>query len=92
MAIDRMENSKSVSNLLNQAANRFPNIYLLDLNDLACPEDICSAITADNVIVFRDSQHLTDSFVRSQVPFIRQRLESLNSDWNFTELNINQDN
>ena len=40
-----------------------PNVEVLDLNSRVCPSGICSAMTNDGVMVFRDSRHLTDSFV-----------------------------
>ncbi len=58
---------------LNTAVSRFANIYLLNLNDLVCPKGICSAITKEGIVVFRDAQHLTDSFVVAQVPVVRER-------------------
>ncbi len=51
---------------------------MLDLNDLVCPDGNCRAVSKDGVVVFRDSQHLTDSFVQHQTPLIRERLMKLN--------------
>lgn len=62
---------------LNLAAERFPNARLLDLNDLVCPDRQCSALNPDGMVVFRDNKHLTDSFVRAQIPSVLARLESL---------------
>jgi hypothetical protein len=56
---------------------RFPNAKLLDLNDLVCPGGYCSAKDPDGLVVFRDRQHLTDSFVRAQAPKVIDRLKSL---------------
>lgn len=80
VAKDRLKSVESVAKLLNIAANRFSNVNMLNLNDLVCPRGDCRAITMEGVIVFRDSQHLTDSFVRSQIPFVRERLERFNND------------
>lgn len=66
-----------VANFLKQAAEPFANVNVLDLNDLVCSETYCYAFNADKVIIFRDSQHLTDSFVRSQVKTIRLMLEKM---------------
>ena len=52
-----------VSSLLKRAAADMPNVEVLDLNSRVCPSGICSAMTNDGVMVFRDSRHLTDSFV-----------------------------
>ena len=66
-----------VARHLKLATERFPNAMLLDLNDLVCPDRYCSALNEDGIVVFRDNKHLTDSFVRAQIPHMRARLESL---------------
>ncbi len=66
-----------VAEYLGRAVARHPSARLLNLNDLVCPDGVCSARTEDGVTVFRDSQHLTDSFVRSRTPQISQRLRAL---------------
>lgn len=77
LAKDRIKHIAPVVGFLEQAVNRFPNTYLLNLNDLVCPGGSCNAINEQGIIVFRDTQHLTDTFVRSQIPFIRERIKSL---------------
>jgi peptidoglycan/LPS O-acetylase OafA/YrhL len=72
---DRLDQIKGVSNNLEQAAGRFSNVHILDLNDLICPGGDCSAVSEDGLVVFRDSQHLTDSFVLSRVRPIREKLD-----------------
>ncbi|MES9901620.1 MAG: acyltransferase family protein [Sedimenticola sp.] len=74
LAKDRLQQVEGITNFLGQAADRFANVHLLDLNGLVCPDRSCSAITDKGVVVFRDSQHLTDSFVRAQIPSIRKQL------------------
>lgn len=76
----RMQEVELVSNYLGQAADVFPNVHLLDLNDLVCDASACNALSKDGQVVFRDSQHLTDSFVRAQVPLIRERLQQFDND------------
>jgi peptidoglycan/LPS O-acetylase OafA/YrhL len=56
-----------VARYLNEAVGRVKNATLLDLNKLVCPNGVCSAIDDHGVVVFRDSQHLTDTFVRSKM-------------------------
>ena len=70
----------SVATYLGQTVSHFSNIYILDLNDLVCPGGDCNAISEDGVVVFRDSQHLTDTFVRKQAPIIRKRLRRIYKD------------
>lgn len=43
------------------------NAQLVDLSTLVCPRRQCSAVWPDGQVVFRDSQHLRDSFVRDRV-------------------------
>jgi len=57
------------------AANKFKNVTILNLNDLVCPNLICREQLSDGTFVYRDNKHLTDTFVRSLVPPIRNKLE-----------------
>ncbi len=77
LAKDRSRLVNPVTMLLRQAADRFPNVHLLDLNEFVCPRGNCSAISTDGIVVFRDSQHLTDSFVRSRFPIIQSRINKI---------------
>lgn len=70
-------NSVEVSGFLGSAVSGFENVELLDLNDLVCPDQRCAAQTVEGLSVFRDNQHLTDTFVIQRVPEIRRRLEAL---------------
>jgi hypothetical protein len=78
LAKDRLQYVEPVMRYLEQAADRFPNVYALNLNDLVCPDANCNAVSKDGQVVFRDSQHLTDSFVRAQIPLVRERLKQFN--------------
>jgi len=71
----RTQHIKPVIDTLKQASNRFSNVHILNLNNLVCPKGSCNAISTKGHIVFRDGQHLTDTFVKSQVPFIRKKIE-----------------
>ena len=59
---------------LRSAAERFPRASVLDMADLVCPDQTCAAVTVEGVVIFRDSQHLTMSFVNSLIPKARERL------------------
>jgi hypothetical protein len=67
--------SANVSRFLGEAVQRFPGTILLDLNDLVCPGGRCSARNAEGIIVFRDGDHLTDTFVRTLIPEAASRLQ-----------------
>ncbi|MCU7924359.1 MAG: acyltransferase [Candidatus Thiodiazotropha sp. (ex Dulcina madagascariensis)] len=74
LAKDRLKQVEPVTHYLEQAADRFSNVHVLSLNDLVCPDTYCNAVNKDGVVVFRDNQHLTDAFVRAQVPAIQARI------------------
>jgi hypothetical protein len=63
-----------VAGYLRQVVALFENATFLDLNDLVCPDGYCAARNAQGQVVYRDRKHLTDSFVRAQVPLVRNRL------------------
>lgn len=39
----------------------------VDLTDFVCPRDVCAPVIGD-VVVYRDSNHLTDTYVRTLTP------------------------
>lgn len=57
------DQDETVYAALKRASLVFPNAEATDLNNLVCPDQVCRA-AFDDSIVFRDEQHLTDSFVR----------------------------
>ncbi|MBA6412941.1 acyltransferase [Parahaliea sp. F7430] len=69
--------ASTVEKYLDTAIANIKGVSLINLNALVCPNNICGAISKDGVIVFRDSQHLTDSFVRSLIPEARIRLKEI---------------
>lgn len=74
-----------VKKQLQIVADRFENVYLLDLNDLVCPAGDCYAITHEGTVVFRDGHHITDTFVRSISPHILKQLTSINANLSLPE-------
>jgi peptidoglycan/LPS O-acetylase OafA/YrhL len=55
---------EDVSRWLQQASRRFSNASVLDMTDAICLHGQCDA-ERNGVIVFRDTQHLTATFVKS---------------------------
>ncbi len=53
----------TVNGWLKEAVATVPNTAMLDFSSWVCPSGRCRALI-DGVVVFRDAQHLTDSFVR----------------------------
>ena len=56
---------QNVSSYLQEAAKKSPETQVVDLNNFVCPESVCHARQDNGIFVFRDSQHLTDTFVQS---------------------------
>lgn len=55
------------------AAQGVEGITLIDLNDFICPADLCAPVIGD-VLVYRDSDHLTATYVRSLAPRLQASL------------------
>lgn len=58
---------------LRQAAREMPQVAVLDLNELICPDRVCPPVIGE-VLVFRQGSHLTDSYASSLEPAIREQL------------------
>ncbi|MCL2022497.1 MAG: acyltransferase [Betaproteobacteria bacterium] len=56
-----------------QAGARFSNVHMLDMNDVVCPHNSCSAELED-MVVYRDSRHLTATFAESLAPEMAKRM------------------
>lgn len=63
----------NVYHWLQQASSRFANVGMVDLNEVICPNDTCHAENG-GVVVFRDSQHLTATFVKSLDAYLASAL------------------
>jgi peptidoglycan/LPS O-acetylase OafA/YrhL len=81
LAEDRMRYVSPVTGHLQQAARRYENVHVLDFNDLVCPAGLCGSVDKHGQLIFRDSQHLTNSWVLSQQPEIGSRFNALMGDW-----------
>jgi peptidoglycan/LPS O-acetylase OafA/YrhL len=51
------------------------NVHVADLSDYFCYHDVCPAVVG-NVIVYRDTHHLTASYVITLAPFLRDALST----------------
>ena len=71
------DTAERVSGYLEQAASRFGNVDILDLGDVVCPRGVCAAIKSDGTVVYRDSSHLTASFVETLLPVARRRMTEI---------------
>lgn len=51
----------------------YPNVHMVDIAPWLCPDEVCPAVMG-NVVVYRDSNHLSDAFVRTLAPLLWQRI------------------
>lgn len=58
---------------LGEAASRFANVSVLDMDPQICPGNVCSA-ARNGLVVFRDNQHLTGGFAASLGPAMAKKL------------------
>jgi hypothetical protein len=59
-----------------EAAEGLSDVYLLDMDDMICPDSLCPARIND-LIVYRDADHLTGRFVTSLAPVLGARLAAI---------------
>ncbi|MDR0529909.1 MAG: acyltransferase [Zoogloeaceae bacterium] len=71
--------NEAVFAALRVAARDFPNTRLLDMNDAICPDGLCGA-QRENLVVFRDNQHLTARFTAHLAEIFSNRLDALWAD------------
>ncbi len=63
-----------VADLLSRSVSDFSNVQVFNPTELVCPKGQCRAVLPTGIPVFRDSQHLTDTFVRSTTDQLRMQL------------------
>ncbi|HWT33504.1 MAG TPA: acyltransferase family protein [Microbacterium sp.] len=59
--------------VVEQAQRLAPAVHIVDLTDRLCGTRTCPAVIG-NVVVYRDSNHLTNTFVQTLLPYVEQRL------------------
>ncbi|TXB92740.1 acyltransferase, partial [Mycobacterium tuberculosis] len=58
---------------------RFPLLKPLDMSDAICRTDTCRAVEG-NVLVYRDSHHLTPTYMRTMTSELGRQIAA-NTDW-----------
>jgi SGNH domain (fused to AT3 domains) len=58
------------------AAHQVPAASLVDMNSLICGSKTCSPIVG-NVLVYRDTHHLTATYVRTMTPYLEEKLNKV---------------
>lgn len=62
-----------------EAASGHSSITIIDLRHLICPKQQCPAVIG-NIVVWRDSHHLTATYARSLAPEMMRRIGALTND------------
>lgn len=69
-----------VAKILENTTQQFKNVHWIETASFVCPNQLCGSLiennTGDNVVVFRDSQHLTNSFVAMAAPHFKRQVEA----------------
>ncbi len=55
------------------AVERVPEVRTVEMLDLVCPTETCVPVIG-NVLVYRQTSHLTDTYVRTLMPLLAERL------------------
>lgn len=69
----KTERTSAAWHAISDAASGFDNTHLIDLQEQVCPNRQCAAYR-DGLIIYRDKQHLTATFVRSLSTYLQQIL------------------
>nr|WP_305095266.1 acyltransferase family protein [Prescottella sp. R16] len=62
------------------AAEDYANVQTIDLSDAVCRADRCRVVEG-NVLIYRDSNHLTASYVRTLAPDLERELGAASGWW-----------
>ncbi|MGW0022106.1 acyltransferase family protein [Rhodococcus sp. NPDC003382] len=62
------------------AAAHLPTVHPLDLSDVVCRPERCLAVEG-NVLIYRDRDHLTASYVRTLAPELGRRMRTVTGWW-----------
>lgn len=58
------------------AARKFDDVPVVNPNDLICTDEICPVIIG-GVLVYRDSSHVSETYIKSISPLLESRIESV---------------
>lgn len=69
-------NVEKAREALRAEAKEFAFSRVVDFSEVVCPSQKCYALSEDGMVVFRDSTHVTNSFVRSRLDKLTRLLVS----------------
>ena len=61
---------------MEKAVAAWPSAHLLDFSDLYCEPEVCRPVIG-NVVVYRDTGHLTAAFAKTLAPFLGEDLAAI---------------
>lgn len=70
---DPLEDALGGQEIVDQWETEHPDVPLVDLSDLYCPDDFCGPVVG-NVMVYRDLDHVTRTFGVTTAPELERRL------------------
>ncbi|VBA38406.1 acyltransferase family protein [Mycobacterium attenuatum] len=59
---------------------QFPLLKPIDMSDAICREDFCRAVEG-NVLIYRDSHHLTPTYMRTMAPELGRQIAAITGWW-----------
>lgn len=71
---DSVEDALGGSDVVDEFHHQNPEVPLVDLTDLYCPDDRCGPVVG-NVMVYRDLDHITKTFGMTTAPVLEERLK-----------------
>ena len=61
--------TEEIEEVWRETAAELPNVTVVDLDDLVCPDGVCPAL-AEGIVTFRDDNHLSDDFAVMLAPAV----------------------
>lgn len=72
-AVDREVAMRNGAEMQLRAAEKMGSVNIIDLNDFICPESRCAPVVG-NVLVYRDTNHLTATYAKTLAPALGDSL------------------
>lgn len=77
---------EEVSSILKYVTEQVAKVHWIETSSFVCPNDVCQAAqtteTGEELIVYRDSQHLTDTFTAHAAKHFKQQIQNSSSHFN----------
>lgn len=67
------------ANTIALAAQRVPKVHIVDMTNAICSKDTCGPVVG-NLVVYRDTHHLTATYAAALAPYLEQSLRRVHPD------------